>query len=248
MILTVDDAAPIRRLIQYNLAHAGYDVREADSGKTAFALLGQIAPDLILLDIRMPGWDGFEFLEHLRQFPKCAKIPVIMLTALSTSTDIDHALRLGAVDYLVKPFDPTMLVAKVAGVLRGNAPAPKVKGNSRRQFNRGDLHLVALEAEPGGNGLDIGEGGMGFYTTRAFQVGQIIVIKAPALFQQVGLQAFTLRARVIHIRPMEKLMKRVGVAFIGLTDENRQAIRQYALRGERPPAVEFRTMSGGGGG
>jgi CheY-like chemotaxis protein len=120
-ILTVEDAPNIRKLIAYNLKRAGYEVFEAEDGKAAVRVLNQLVPDLIILDIRMPEMDGFALLELMRKYPKAAAIPVIMLTALSTAADLDRALQLGVVDYLVKPLDPTLLIAKWSPCLRARA-------------------------------------------------------------------------------------------------------------------------------
>src|SRR5262245_7137137 len=123
-ILTVEDAPNIRKLIAYNLKRAGYEVLEAEDGKAAVRVLQQVVPDLIVLDIRMPEMDGFALLELMRRYPKAAAIPVIMLTALSTATDLDRALQLGVVDYLVKPLDPTLLIAKVESALAREGMGP----------------------------------------------------------------------------------------------------------------------------
>ena len=102
-ILTVEDSPNIRRLIAYNLKRAGFAVLEAGDGKEAVRLLQKTVPDLIILDIRMPEMDGFQLLDLMRKYPKAAAIPVVMMTALSQPADVDRALALGVVDYLVKP-------------------------------------------------------------------------------------------------------------------------------------------------
>ena len=116
-ILTVEDSDNIRRLIAYNLKRAGYEVIEASNGKEAVRVLQKLVPDLIILDVRMPEMNGFQLLELMRKYPKAAAIPVLMLTALSQPSNIDRALSLGVVDYIVKPLDPTVLMAKVKEAL-----------------------------------------------------------------------------------------------------------------------------------
>lgn len=246
LVLTVDDAANLRRLVAYNLKQAGYDTLEADSGEAAFRLLAAHTPDLILLDVRMPGWDGFVFLEHLRRYPKAAATPVIMLTAMSESGDIDRALRLGVVDYLVKPFDPTLMLTKVAGVLRppvGAGPGARL-GKDRRQFHRGSLYGITLDPQPGGTGTDIGEGGIAFTTHRVLRYGEIVSLRCPELFQQVGIQVESVRVRVVHVTVPEKGPRRIGAVFIGLTEHDRAAIRRYALHGERPRDLKLEFIGG----
>ena len=79
-------------------------------------------PDLIVLDVRMPEMNGFQLLELMRKYPKAAAIPVVMLSALSQPENIDRALKLGVVDYVVKPLDPSVLISKVQSAMeRGRA-------------------------------------------------------------------------------------------------------------------------------
>lgn len=116
-ILTVEDTPNLRRLIAYVLSRAGYQVVQAGDGEEAVEALKKHRPDLILLDVRMPRMDGFELLELIRGFPSAASIPVVMLTSLSGPREMDRALSLGVVDYLVKPLEPKTLLSKVRAVL-----------------------------------------------------------------------------------------------------------------------------------
>lgn len=242
----MDDAPAIRRLIAYNLKHGGYDTLEAESGEAAYRLLATHAPDLILLDVRMPGWDGFTFLEHLRQLPKAAATPVIMLTAMSTAADIERALALGVIDYLVKPFDPTLMLTKVAEAFRSPVPGATGphRGKDRRQFNRGPLFGVTLDPHPGGVGIDICEGGIGFSTPSPLRVGDIVTLTCGELFRQVGIDVEVLRIRVVLVNIPESGPRRIGAVFIGLLEHDRAAIRRYALHGERPKDLKVEFISG----
>ena len=118
-VLVVEDTANLRRLVAYLLDRAGYAVLQAEDGRQAIEVLKRHRPDLILLDVRMPGMDGFTFLEVIRGYPSAASIPVMMLTSLSGVRDLDRAMALGVVDYLTKPIDPRTLLTKVKGVLGG---------------------------------------------------------------------------------------------------------------------------------
>ncbi len=238
-ILTVEDAPNIRKLIAYNLKRAGYEVLEAEDGKAAVRVLQQVVPDLIILDIRMPEMDGFQLLELMRRYPKAAAIPVIMLTALSTATDLDHALRLGVVDYLVKPLDPTLLLAKVESVLGREvqtntvtvAPTPigDWRGPNRRQFVRGSIHGVSMSPSPGGAGVNLGEGGISWLTKTPPSMNEIVTIDAPLFFQTVGIQEVSLRVRICFLLNLHDGYHRVGATFIGLPETARNAIRRYVL-------------------
>lgn len=117
-ILVVEDEAPIQELLQFNLERKKYRVKVADSGEAALKVVGSYRPDLILLDIMLPGADGLEVCKQLKADPATARIPIIMLTALSEEADIVTGLELGADDYVTKPFSPRVLLARVKAALR----------------------------------------------------------------------------------------------------------------------------------
>jgi len=117
-ILVVEDEAPIQELLQFNLERKQYRVKVADSGEEALDVVGSYMPDLILLDIMLPGADGLEVCKRLKADSKTAGIPIIMLTALSEEADIVAGLELGADDYVTKPFSPRVLLARVKAALR----------------------------------------------------------------------------------------------------------------------------------
>ena len=114
-ILVVDDEERMVRFIRLNLEHDGFQVVEAFSGQQAMDKLRETLPDLILLDVMMPDFDGFEVLRLIRENHD---IPVIMLTAKGEEDDRVHGLELGADDYITKPFSPRELVSRVRAVLR----------------------------------------------------------------------------------------------------------------------------------
>mgnify|MGYP002632268704 CR=1 FL=1 len=231
-ILTVEDGANIRRLIAYNLKRAGFVVHEAADGKEAVKVLQQVVPDLIILDIRMPEMDGFQLLELLRRYPKAAAIPVIMMTALSQPADVDRALDLGVVDYLIKPLDPTLLLAKVHAVLARRTPGADGTawdGPNRRQFVRGSILDLSMGPFPGGRGVDLGEGGIAWRTKDPPAVNGVVIIEAPALSEALGIHEHSMRCRVHYVRPIGMGEYRVGGALIGLNEHARDAIRRYVL-------------------
>ena len=231
-VLTVEDSPNIRRLIAYNLKRAGYHVLEAGTGKEAVKVLQTTVPDLIILDIRMPEMDGFQLLELMRRYPKAASIPVVMLTALSQPGDVDRALQLGVIDYLVKPLDPTLLLAKVETALTKHTQASAGEpwdGPSRRQFVRGSILDLSLAPFPGGRGIDLGEGGLCWRTREPPLIGDVVVIEAPELFSAVGITEKTLRCRVVYTSELGLGFYRVGAALVGLNEHVRDAIRGYVL-------------------
>jgi diguanylate cyclase (GGDEF)-like protein len=117
-ILVVDDDPIIARLLEIELIASGYDVRLASSGEEALAAAQERRPDLILLDVMMPGMDGFEVARRLRSDPRTLPVSIIMLTATGLSANRLEGLNAGADDYIVKPFDTPELLARVKGVLR----------------------------------------------------------------------------------------------------------------------------------
>lgn len=114
-ILIVDDELLYQRLVKVNLEQEGYEVTQASDGESALDIISDKSFDLVILDIMMPGIDGFETCERIRQF---SNIPIIMLTAKGEEEDRVKGLNYGADDYVVKPFSATELIARVKAVLR----------------------------------------------------------------------------------------------------------------------------------
>ncbi|GAV25728.1 DNA-binding response regulator [Carboxydothermus islandicus] len=117
-ILVVDDEAPIVELIKFNLEREGYKVLEAYDGIRALEIVKKELPDLVILDIMLPGMSGLEVCKNIRNNEKTAEIPIIMLSARGEEVDKILGLELGADDYMVKPFSPRELVARVKARLR----------------------------------------------------------------------------------------------------------------------------------
>lgn len=117
-ILVVEDERDIQEMITYNLRREGYHVREATSGESALASIKSQQPDLVLLDLMLPGLDGLEICRRLKKDPRTEHIPIIMLTARGDETDVVTGLELGADDYITKPFSPKVLAARLRSVLR----------------------------------------------------------------------------------------------------------------------------------
>ncbi len=117
-ILLVEDDATLRETLMYHLQHQGYTVAGVGDGLSALARVHEFQPDLILLDVMLPGLDGFEVCRRLREAPETMKIPIIMLTARSSASDKVMGLEWGADDYVTKPFDLRELQARIKAHLR----------------------------------------------------------------------------------------------------------------------------------
>jgi len=128
-ILVVDDEEDILELIQYNLSREGINVHCALTGEEALEKALNIIPDLIILDLMLPGIDGLEVTKKIKQNPVTREIPVIMLTAKGEEADVVTGLELGADDYITKPFSPRILIARIKAVLRRHT-IPELEINS----------------------------------------------------------------------------------------------------------------------
>lgn len=129
-ILVADDDMLLVSLLEHKLRQSGYDVMSVTDGKAAVDAFESFAPDLVVLDGMMPGLDGFQVLREVKKNPQWAKIPVLMLTARKQENDVVEGLSLGAADYLVKPFSPAELVARIDRTLDecGTAAGKRMAG------------------------------------------------------------------------------------------------------------------------
>jgi two-component system alkaline phosphatase synthesis response regulator PhoP len=124
-ILVVEDEQDILDLIRYNLEKAGHAVTPATTGEAGLARAREAPPALVVLDLMLPGMDGLAVCRALKRDARTADVPVLMVTARGTEGDIVAGLNIGADDYVVKPFSPAVLVARVGALLRRTAaPEP----------------------------------------------------------------------------------------------------------------------------
>lgn len=133
-VLVVDDDNRILQILKLYLVKDGYDVVTCERGDTALDLALKISPSIVILDIMLPGMDGWEVLSNIR---RSSDVPVIMLTAKGDITDRIQGLDCGADDYIVKPFEPKELLARVKAVLRRSAPGQ----DEPRSVTIGDLSV-----------------------------------------------------------------------------------------------------------
>jgi two-component system phosphate regulon response regulator PhoB len=145
-ILLIEDDPDIQQLVTYNLIKAGMNVSCADQGEDALPLLDREPYDAVILDLMLPGRDGLEICRMLREREDTRNIPILMLTARSEEDDIVAGLNIGADDYVVKPFSPKVLVARVQSLLRrsaGNATGPDAAAENKT------ISLHGLYIDPG---------------------------------------------------------------------------------------------------
>lgn len=156
-ILVVDDDVRIVELIRDYLDHAGFAVRTAVDGTAAIAATREDPPDLVVLDLGLPGHDGLDVTRTLRSDPRTAAVPIVMVTARDDELDKLLGLELGADDYLTKPFSPRELVARVRAVLRRSDRTRNASAEDAQVIAAGDLHLdiQRMRTEVAGRAVDL---------------------------------------------------------------------------------------------
>lgn len=141
-ILVVDDELSIRELVKFNLEKAGFEVECSEDGLKALERIKENPPDLLVLDLMLPGMDGLEICRKIRQMEKTRFLPVMILTAKGGEIDRVVGLELGADDYLTKPFSPRELVARVKTILRrSQTPLVRLPDTETEVIVRGNLKL-----------------------------------------------------------------------------------------------------------
>jgi two-component system phosphate regulon response regulator PhoB len=156
-VLVVEDEEDIRELVSYNLLREGYQVASVASGEAALATADADVPDLVILDLMLPGVDGLTVCRKLKASPKTQAIPIVMLTAKGEESDIVTGLNLGADDYITKPFSPKVLIARVRAVLRRRTQngAGSLKGDLVKEAESIKVHEVRIH--PGRHEVLVGE-------------------------------------------------------------------------------------------
>ena len=150
-ILVVDDEEDILELVRYNLTKNGYRVTGVATGEDALQAALSSLPDLVVLDLMLPGVDGLEVCKLLKNNAKTAHIPVVMLTAKGEEADVVTGLELGADDYVTKPFSPRVLVARIRAVLRRKAKGVSADSSTlqvRELVVNPGRHEVLVNCEP----------------------------------------------------------------------------------------------------
>lgn len=197
-ILIVDDEKPICDLIDLNLSAAGYHCTAVQDGAEALDLIEERDFDLILLDVMLPGVDGYEIMDYIRPL----KIPVIFITARYEVRDRVKGLRLGADDYLVKPFDVVELVARVEAVLR--------------RYHKADNTLSALDVVVDVDGRRVTKNGVPVELTNKefgllvlFIRNKNVALFRETLYEQVWGGEYTGDSRTLDLH-VQRLRKKLG--------------------------------------
>ena len=152
-ILVIEDESDIAEIMQYNLAREGYRVSVLSDGDDAFDHVLAESPDLVLLDLMLPGSDGLDLCRRFKQDPVTRSVPVIMVTAKGEESDVILGLGMGADDYVRKPFSPKELVARVRAVLRRGQL--RVEANNRERIVRGGVTIDSVRHQVTLDGSDV---------------------------------------------------------------------------------------------
>lgn len=197
-ILAVDDERPIGELLRLSLGRAGYQCTCAYDGITAANLIEKETFDLILLDIMLPGIDGFELMDYIRS----TGIPVIFLTAKNAVADRVKGLRMGAEDYIIKPFDILELLARVDGVLRRH-------GKLQNVIQVGDLEINTLSMQVTRFGEEIALTRKEYELLLLFARNVGVVLSKNTIYERVwgGEYPENTRTVELHIQRMKKKLQ-----------------------------------------
>ncbi len=172
-IFIVDDDALMRRSLAFNLERNGYRVSTAGTAEDAFAAAKREPPDLVLLDIGLPGMDGLDALRHWRQE---LDVPVIFLTARRRELDEVLGLELGADDYITKPFDITVLLARIKAVLRRSHSRESRRGPEILTVGDLKLDLAGHTVSVGGRAVELAPREFDLLATLAQEAGRVLSV------------------------------------------------------------------------
>lgn len=209
MIFCVEDDSSIRELVVYTLRSTGFEAQGFSDAKSLFDELKDNLPELLLLDIMLPGDDGFSVLKKLRSAPATKKLPVIMVTAKNGEYDKVTALDGGADDYITKPFGMMELVSRIRAVLRRTAPA----------VSRDELHVGQILMDTGRHivtaaGREVELTLKEFELLRTLMENEGIVLTRDRLLENVWGYGFESETRTVdvHIRTLRQKLGDCGSA------------------------------------
>lgn len=154
-ILVVDDEEDIVELISYNLKKVGYNVLTASSGEECISKTKTESPDLIVLDLMLPGIDGLDVCKKLKSDKRTEGIPIIMLSAKGEEADVVSGLELGADDYLSKPFSPRVLLARIKTVVRRSQAVNEFEEKGSLKIEKLQIDIPRHEVSLDGSKLDL---------------------------------------------------------------------------------------------
>ena len=203
-IVIVEDETDILDVIEYNLVREGYRVRTFRGGEDGFDGIRRHAPDLVVLDLMLPGIDGLEICRRLKQDPVTAGIPIIMVTAKGEEADVVLGLGVGADDYVTKPFSPKELVARVGAVLRRGQLREQVGKAERISIDGISIDVTRHEVKVDGERLTLTATEMRLLHFLASHPGRVFT-RDHLLSRVIGEDAVVLDRNIdVHIGALRK--------------------------------------------
>lgn len=202
-VVVIEDEPDILELIEYNLRREGFEVATATTGRTGLAAIGRERPDIVLLDLLLPGLDGLDVCRRLRAVESTRDLPVIMVTARGEESDVVLGLGVGADDYIHKPFSPRELVARVRAVLRRG---PMRNSDPDRGIVRGPLAIdpVKHRIEVDGRRLEFTPTEFRLLHFLASHPGRVFT-RGQLLDRAVGDRAVVIDRNIdVHVRAVRK--------------------------------------------
>jgi two-component system phosphate regulon response regulator PhoB len=206
-ILLVEDEAPIRQMLVFNLSRAGFDVAEAADCATARRLIADTRPDLLLVDWMLPDSSGLELTRALRREDANRELPIIMLTAKAEEQNKISGLDSGADDYITKPFSPKELIARINALLRRSTPADD------EPLEAGQLHLDAASHRVTADGKEIRLGPTEYRLLKFLMQNPERVYSRGQLLDYVWGQNVYVEERTVdvHVRRLRQALESSGV-------------------------------------
>jgi two-component system, OmpR family, phosphate regulon response regulator PhoB len=203
LVLIVEDEAPLATLLRYNLEREGFAVAEANDGEEALLRIAEEKPDAILLDLMLPLVSGLEICRRLRRMPATRSLPIIVLTARGEESDRVRGLDSGADDYVVKPFSPSELIARLRSVMRRAQPS---LGEDVLRYADVAMDLVAHRVTRGDEPLHLGP--TEFRLLRHFLQNPGRVFSREQLLDRIWGRESEIEMRTIdvHIRRLRKAL------------------------------------------
>lgn len=203
-VLVVEDDSAIVSLLKYNLEKAGFVVRTTDNGEEALLMITEQRPDIILLDWMLPGISGITICNRLRSHEETSHIPIIMLSARGEESDKVEGLDRGVDDYLVKPFSPRELMARINAVLRRIRPA-----FSAKELAYGDIVMDLSSHTVAYKGVQLKVGPIEYRLLQSFMEHPKRVLTRDQLIKRVWGDSFDVEPRTVdvHINRLRKSLK-----------------------------------------
>lgn len=211
-LLIVEDEAAIRELVAYVCHTEGFETQRADCVASARAALAKSRPDLIILDWMLPDMSGLDWLRELRSDPKWSSIPVIMLTARGDEDDLVQGLDTGADDYIVKPFMPRQLVARIRANLRRRGGAPDLAKDQVVTLGPLRIDELKFEATVDGKPLKL--------SAKEFKLLHIFASKPGRVFSRAQLLEAVWQSAFVDERTVDVHMLRLRKALSGGSAED----------------------------